>query len=325
MQLFLISIKICILVIFSIFEKKYNYKSSTCLVIENSISKLYALNLLSKKNHKLNCAVEKKKFLRFKTNLLARLGEKISFQTHTSFNIRYVISIKKSLITIGNLLNDSRKKSYIDLKLSANCLGKILKNQLNKNLNIKEDYLILKAEYFIQIRLLVSGFRILLKMFLFSKPESQIKCHKNSVIDLVEFLKILVYRLALINIQRNKISKSIKNENMNFTNFLILNTSGIECDSFIINDIDIVTTKQLNWVQNRHFKAKIFRSKKLYWNRSSFRKIDLSGWFGHQKFNIVNFLLSFDIFRKRHSDIFFEKLLLNGLKRETDTISVKNF
>merc|ERR1711957_3437 len=105
-----------------------------------AVSKIYPLNLFSKNKIKFKCDLGKEKFLKFKTNLLALHGEKISFQTHASFFIQFGKNLDKAMTTSVSLLNDSRKKSYIDLKLVVNCLRKILKNNSNKNLYFKETY-----------------------------------------------------------------------------------------------------------------------------------------------------------------------------------------
>ena len=146
------------LVVFSSFENKYKFKGLKSILMENYSCKVHPFNILSKFKKKYQYCPNLGKIFKFKTNLLSFYGDKLSFLIHISFFVRFLKKIDKNLIKIISLLNESRKKSYIDLKLSVKCLEKILETNSNKNLYFREEYEMLKTEYFLNIRMINLSF-----------------------------------------------------------------------------------------------------------------------------------------------------------------------
>jgi len=308
-----IKCRVFLYIIFSSLEKRYEKKSLKSIIIENSVSKLYPLNieLIEKKNLKYDSNLEN--FYKFKTNLLAEYGEKISYQTHAFFLNGFNKNIDKKMTTTLSLLNQSRKNSYIDLKLYTNCLNVILKTNCNIDLYFREEYEILKAEYFLHRRLVNLSFKTLDKLFFFSKKTFEINFFTRHTVKMIEFLQILIIRLNFFNPKDHHWEKTLKLKKLNQKDEKFFLKHNIECRNLYFEQINKIFKTQLNWTQNRHYLKKVFRENHFFNLVSCFRRIDFYGCLNAQKFHKECSGISFDIFCKKIYGLFSGKLIRNRL------------
>lgn len=321
-----ISSRISIFIVFSSFEKKYNRKSSKSAILENSFSKIFLFNVKFQDRKKFVNSSDFEKALKFKANLIAIVGNKLAFHIHVFFFIQFIKKMDSNLITLISLLNESRTTSWIDLKLSRRCLNKILKNNSNKNLYFKEEYEMLKAEYFFQLRLLSSSFHVLSKLFLFSKEKSEINSFVNSISKFVELLKILAYRLACFNLKKLK-TKTLTKEVAFYSNIYSenLKSYNFECQEFFLEGIENFVNVQSNWVENRHYIKKNFRKNHFFRFHIYFKKIDLFGIFGKEKISYKSGPISKDLTGFVKDDIFWEKIIIREFDSNLDLMNYKIF
>jgi len=191
-------------------------------------------------------------------------------------------------------------------------------------LYFKEEYDLLKAEYFLQIRLLNLGFLILSKIFLFSRPKSE----KSSLIDstcrLFELLKVLINRLAFFNFKILIDAIKIDYKKL-FLDINITRTPDLlECHDFPEENLENLFKVQINWIPNRHFIKKILRKKHFLSLLRFFKKIDNNGFIKSQKLFSENPYLFFDVIRMGLKNDITEKVISNETKIITDLILFKN-
>ena len=155
------------LIVFYSIEKRYHECSIKSMVLENSMSGIYPLNLIFEKGFSKKNNLNWWKIFKYKTDLISTFGDKTSFLIHIFFFDLLSRSLEKTLTIILNFLKKSKLTSYIDLKLLKNSMIKFLKNNSHKNLYFKENYEIFKVDYCFQMRMLVISFIMSLKIFLF--------------------------------------------------------------------------------------------------------------------------------------------------------------
>lgn len=295
-----ISDRIYLFIIFSSMEKKYTKKSFKSVIMENSSSKLYLLNMNMFKGHESTGKSEWKNFFKFKTNLLSDYGDKVSFQTHAFFLDQVCRQLDKNITVPLSLLSDSKKNSYVDLKLYRNCLNKILESNSNVNLYFREEYEILKADYLFQKRLIKLSLQILEKSPLFSKNHPEINPFTLQSNKTVKILKMFVNRLQFFEKRNYIVEKTINFKKLNQFNKKDFSFHKLECKNLYIEEIIQIFRSQVNWIPNRYFFKKIFRETYFSDLISYFKKIDLYGCFIIQKLHRDNQALSFDLFRKKN-------------------------
>ena len=306
-----IASNIFLLINFSCFEKRYMEKSLKSIAIENSFSKIFVFNNFYKNRKRYTNMSNLETFFKYRANLLASSGDKISFQLHLYFLFSFIKNKDKNLITMISLINYSRKYPIIDLKLFSNCLKKILINSSNKNLYFKEEFELLKSEYFFQTRSINHSFCILSKIFIFSGSKTGVPFYTNFIVKMIDFLKMLMNRLNFFNTKKTIIKENIMGEQFDLNNISTLKTCDFECQDFCMEKLQNFIKMQTNWRQNRHYIKKIFR-KKYYTNiLSSFDKIDFLSLKNNQKICLQNSPLSFDIFVLKNIEFFFPKIIAN--------------
>ena len=285
------------LVVFSSFENKYKFKGLKSILMENYSCKVHPFNILSKFKKKYQYCPNLGKIFKFKTNLLSFYGDKLSFLIHISFFVHFLKKIDKNLIKIISLFNESRKKSYIDLKLSVKCLEKILETNSNKNLYFREEYEMLKIEYFLNIRTINLSFSALKKLFIFSKKKSNLNFLLNSTEKMNELLNSLVYRLTFFNNKNTKAIKTLKFSKLNSKdNIYDLKYYLFKNGDFFFEEMEEILKNQKNWAQSRFYLKKIIRKKSYYDFYFNFKKMDFFGAFSSQKFYLNNDRVSYDVY-----------------------------
>ena len=295
------------LVVFSSFENKYKFKGLKSILMENYSCKVHPFNILSKFKKKYQYCPNLGKIFKFKTNLLSFYGDKLSFLIHISFFVRFLKKIDKNLIKIISLLNESRKKSYIDLKLSVKCLEKILETNSNKNLYFREEYEMLKIEYFLNIRTINLSFSALKKLFIFSKKKSNLNFLLNSTEKMNELLNSLVYRLTFFNNKNTKAIKTLKFSKLNLKdNIYDLKCYLFKNGNFFLEEFEEILKNQKNWAQSRFYLKKIIRKKSYCDFYFNFKKMDFFGAFSSQKFYLNNDRVSFDIYTTDSFQFFYK-------------------
>ena len=306
-----IASNIFLLIVFSCFEKRYMEKSLKSIATENSVSKIFIFKNFYKKRSRYTNISNLEIIFKYRANLLASFGDKISFQLHLYFLFSFIKNKDKNLITMISLIYYSRKYPVVDLKLFSNCLKKILINSSNKNLYFKEEFELLKSEYFFQTRLINDSFYILSKIFIFSGSKTGALFYTNFIIKMIDYLKMLINRLDFFNTKKTTIKENMKGEHFNLNNISALKTYDFECQEFCTEKLQNIIKMQTNWTQNRHYIKKIFR-KKYYINLlSSFDKIDFLSLKDSQKICLPNSYLSFDIFVLKNIEFFFPKIIAN--------------
>ena len=285
------------LVVFSSFENKYKFKGLKSILMENYSCKVHPFNILSKFKKKYQFYPNLGKIFKFKTNLLSFYGDKLSFLIHISFFVHFLKKIDKNLIKIISLFNESRKKSYIDLKLSVKCLEKILETNSNKNLYFREEYEMLKTEYFLNIRMINLSFSSLKKLFIFSKKKSNLIFFLNSTEKMNELLNNLIYRLTFFNNKNTKAIKTLKFSKLNSKdNIYDLKYYLFKNGDFFFEEMEEILKNQKNWAQSRFYLKKIIRKKSYYDFYFNFKKMDFFGAFSSQKFYLNNDRVSYDVY-----------------------------
>ena len=295
------------LVVFSSFENKYKFKGLKSILMENYTCKVHPFNILSKFKKKYQYYPNLGKIFKFKTNLLSFYGDKLSFLIHISFFVHFLKKIDKNLIKIVSLLNESRKKSYIDLKLSVNCLEKILETNSNKNLYFREEYEMLKTEYFLNIRMINLSFSGLKKLFIFSKKKSNLNFLLNSNEKMNELMNSLVYRFTFFNNKNTKAIKTLKFSKLNSKdNIYDLKYCLFKNGNFFFEEFEEILKNQKNWAQSRFYLKKIIRKKSYNDFYFNFKKLDFFGAFSSQKFYLNNERISFDVYTTESYRFFYK-------------------
>ena len=303
-----------ILIVFYSLEERYCEFSIKSIALENSTSKFFPLGSITENKFLKKSKGKLSKIIKYKTDLLATVGDKISFLIHIYFLNHLASNLEKFLTLYVNLLKESKKTSSIDFKLLKNSLNRILKNNSHKNLYFKENYEILKADYYFQMRFFIFSFQLMSRVFLFPNQKREGKVFSISLENLFNFLQILTYRLNELYFPKLKKCIDFKSKGLKFLDKPYLRSRMFECQDFVLEKTDKFLKKYFIGFQNRHYCKKIFRRRYFFDLLLNYKKIDLKGQDNSQKSSFKKQSLSFELFRSRILIFLPSKTILNNLK-----------
>ena len=309
------------LIVFYSLEERYHEQSIKSIALENSASKFFPVGNLVENQLFKKSNGNWSKLIKYKTGLIATLGDKISFLIHIYFFNHLASHLDNFLTVLLNFSKESKSTPKIDFKLLKNTLNTILKNDSHKNLYFKENYEILKADYYFQMRLFIFSFQILSRVFLFPNPKKEEKIITISFGNMFRFLQILTYRLNELYFPKPKKGIDLKLKELEFLDNSDIRSRMFGCQDIVLEKTDKFLKNYFSDMQNRHFCKKIFRKRQFFNLLLNYKKIDLEGQYNFQKSDIKQKLLSFEIFRSRTSLLLPNKSILCSLKSNIDLLA----
>jgi hypothetical protein len=291
--------KILNLIVFYSIEKSYHEYSIKSMALENSISEIYPLSLIFENRFFKKYNLNMLKIFKYKTDLISTFGDKTSFLIHIFFFDQLFKNLEKVLTPILNFLKKSKLTSYMDFKLLKNSMIKILKNNSHKNLYFKENYEILKADYYFQMRMLVISFLISSRIFLFPNPNPKGNFPIISLGTIFNLLQILAFKLNGLYFSKFKTSLDLRSKELKFFNKNDFNSKILEYHDLLFEKTDKFLKNQFNGIQNRHYCKKFFRKRHLFELILNFKKLDLGGLGKLQKSNFNQKMISFEILNSK--------------------------